>query len=122
MASRRTGPASRDAGPDRDEAGSGEGPGELAAPGIPSGLELSLADLICDEKGEVVIFNDSDFRTLALTADVGVLAKGRSGRHVTAGGDDVTGFHYVRFENGVMLYYPEGVDLILHGPARSLAP
>jgi hypothetical protein len=32
---------------------------------------------------------------------------------VTASGEDVSGFNFVTFDNGVTLYYPEGLDLIL---------
>lgn len=79
-------------------------------------MELALADLVGDERGEVVLFNDSAFRTLALKAEVGVVANGLAARHVTAGGDNVTGFRFVTFANGVTLYYREGLDLIVHGP------
>lgn len=84
--------------------------------------ELALADLIGDERGEVVLFNDSHFRTLALKAEVGVVARGLAARHVTAGGDNVTGFRFVSFANGVTLYYREGLDLIVRGPGGAHAP
>jgi hypothetical protein len=29
------------------------------------------------------------------------------------GGEDVSGFSYITFDNGVTLYYPAGLDLIL---------
>ena len=32
---------------------------------------------------------------------------------VTASGDDVTGFRYVSFANGMTLYYQDGLDLIV---------
>jgi len=84
-------------------------------------MELSLSDLISDERGEVVLFNDSEFRTLALRADVGVVAKGLAARHLTAGGEDVTGFHFVTFENGVTLYYQKGLELIVQPPGAPRA-
>jgi hypothetical protein len=37
---------------------------------------------------------------------------------VTASGDDVSGFNYVTFDNGVTLYYPDGLDLILEPDGR----
>jgi hypothetical protein len=76
-------------------------------------VELALADLVSDANGEIVLFNDSGFRTIAIRAEAAVLADGRAHRHVTASGEDVSGFNYVTFENGVTLYYPDGLDLIL---------
>jgi hypothetical protein len=61
----------------------------------------------------VVLFNDSGFGTLALRTEAGVVAQGLVKRHVTTGGEDVTGFRYVTFENGLTLYYQEGLDLIV---------
>ncbi|MGH6898059.1 MAG: hypothetical protein ACREJ5_16180 [Geminicoccaceae bacterium] len=76
-------------------------------------VELALADFVSDTNGEVVIFNDSGFRTLALHTDSVVVAGGQAHSHVTAGGEDVSGFNYVTFDNGVTVYFPEGLDLIL---------
>jgi hypothetical protein len=78
-------------------------------------VELILADLVGDEDGETVFFNDSGFRTLAIETSCALVANGRVGRHVTAGGANVTGFQYVTFDNGLTLYYEEGLDLILPG-------
>lgn len=78
-------------------------------------VELTMADLISDDNGEVVFYNDSGFRSLALRTDSAVVANGLAAPHVTAGGEDVTGFHYVTFENGLTLYYQEGLDLVLSG-------
>jgi hypothetical protein len=44
-----------------------------------------------------------------------MLAEGVAANHVTAGGEDVSGFKYVTFDNGVTLYFPDGLDLILRG-------
>jgi hypothetical protein len=76
-------------------------------------VQLALADLVSDANGEVVVFNDSGFRTMAIRTEAAVTADGRVQRHVTASGDDVSGFNYVTFDNGVTLYYPDGLDLIL---------
>jgi hypothetical protein len=85
-------------------------------------VQLALADLVSDANGEVVVFNDSGFRTMAIRTEAAVTADGRVQRHVTASGEDVSGFHYVTFDNGVTLYYPDGLDLILEAdethPAR----
>jgi hypothetical protein len=76
-------------------------------------FELALADLVGDANGEVVVLNDSGFRTMAIRTAATVTADGRVHKHVTAGGEDVSGFNYVSFDTGVTLYYPEGLDLIL---------
>ena len=76
-------------------------------------VELALADLVGDANGEVVIFNDSGVRTLALHTGAAVVANGTAQAHVTAGGEDVTGFRYVTFETGVTVYFQEGLNLIL---------
>jgi hypothetical protein len=75
--------------------------------------ELVLADVVGDANGEVVVFNDSGLRTLAIRTEAAVTAEGRMQKHVTAGGEDVSGFSYVTFDNGVTLYYPEGLELLL---------
>ena len=75
--------------------------------------ELTLSDLVADANGEVVIFNDSGFRTVSIRAGAAVVAEGEAAKHVTASGEDVSGFKYVTFDNGVTLYFPVGLDLIL---------
>lgn len=92
--------------------------GEPAVGGEASGtdaveIELALSDLVADANGEVVIFNDSGFRTLAIRTKAAVVADGQAAKHVTAAGDDVSGFKYVTFDNGMTLYFPESLDLIL---------
>ena len=81
-------------------------------PEPPAEVQLDLADLVSDGNGEVVIYNDSGFRTLAIATDAAVVASGQSGAHVTAAGDDVSGYRFVTFDNGMTLYYQEGLDLI----------
>ena len=74
--------------------------------------ELALADLIRDGNGEIVLFNDSGFRTLAITTGATVVASGASGQHVTEAGLNVAGFRFVTFDDGTTLYYQEGLDLV----------
>ena len=84
----------------------------------PAEVELALADMISDDNGEIVFFNDSGFHSLALRTDAAVVANGRTQAHVTAAGDDVSGFKFVRFDNGLTLYFEEGLHLVLtSGPA-----
>jgi hypothetical protein len=94
-----------------EEAGCGDNASETGAE-----AELALADLVGDANGEVVIFNDSGLRTMLLRTEAAMLAEGVvAANHVTAGGEDVSGFKYVTFDNGVTLYFPDGLDLILRG-------
>ena len=92
------------------EAAGSSGPAAMAAE-----VELAMADLLADANGEVVFFNDSGLRRLAITTDAGVVADGRAGAHRTAAGQDVTGFRFVTFDNGVTLYYQSGLDVLVRG-------
>lgn len=91
--------------------------GEALARGAPGALAaevvLTMADLQADANGEIVFFNDSDFRRLAIRTDAAVIADGRSGTHRTAAGYEVGGFRFVRFDNGLILYYEGGLDLVV---------
>ncbi len=90
------------------EAAGGLPPEEAAAE-----IELALADLVADANGEIVFFNDSGLRSLAIRTDRAVVADGQAGAHVTAAGDNVFGFQFVRFDNGLTLYFEAGLHLIL---------
>ena len=102
-------------------------PAEPESPGLESGrpeeagadVELALADLVADANGEIVFFNDSGFGSLAIRTDRSVIADGRAGAHVTAAGDNVSGFQFVRFDNGLTLYFEPGLHLILLSPPAS---
>ncbi len=78
-------------------------------------LTLRLDDLMQDDNGEVVLFNDSGMRALALATDADIVAEGSSGQHVTASGEDVSGFHYLTFDTGLTLYYQDGLEVIVRG-------
>lgn len=96
--------------PDVRDVGAGEGSVRGGAE-----VELAMADLVSDDHGEIVIFNDSGFHTLALRTDATVVANGQARPHVTASGEDVTGYKYLTFDNGLTLYFEEGLNLILEG-------
>jgi hypothetical protein len=81
-------------------------------------VELTMAELVGDANGEIVFFNDSGFRRLALTSDAAVVADGQAGTHRTAGGHDVSGFSFVTFDNGLTLYYQDGLDLVIRAARR----
>lgn len=92
--------------------------GETAAPEAddPEALGevvLPLSAMISDASGEVVLFNDSGLRSLVVRTDAQLTGKGQSPRHVTAGGDDVSGFRFMTFDNGIKLYYHPDLDLVL---------
>ena len=53
----------------------------------------------------------SGFRSLAVRTDRAVVDEGRAGAHVTAAGEDVSGFKFVTFDNGLTLYFEAGLDL-----------
>jgi hypothetical protein len=76
-------------------------------------VALAMSDLIADDQGEIVLFNDSAVRRLVVTTDATVVADGRSGAHRTSAGEAVGGFSFVTFDNGVTLYYQAGLDLVV---------
>jgi hypothetical protein len=86
--------------------------GDASTSGVAE-VELALADLVGDANGEIVVLNDSGFRTMAIRAAAAVTAEGSVQKYVTASGEDVSGFNYLTFDNGVTLYYPDGLDLIV---------
>src|SRR5947208_2266623 len=71
-----------------------ETPGGASEDGPP---QLRLGDLLQDANGEVVLYNDSRLPVMAIDAAAGVVDQGQSGPHVTAAGDDVSGFRYLAF-------------------------
>lgn len=102
----------------RDLTGVGTDDSSKTAPPVrttPSKAALSLADLVSDDNGEIVFFNDSGFHTLAIETEAEVVSSGQATTHRTAAGEDVSGFNYVTFENGLTLYFEEGLDLLLPG-------
>lgn len=87
--------------------------GLLADPGEER-VTLALGELVQDSNGEIVLFNDSNLRRLALVTEATEVARGRAPHHVTAAGEDVTGFAYVTFDNGITLYYQPQLELEIH--------
>ena len=75
-------------------------------------VELAMSDLVGDANGEIVFFNDSGLRRLAIATDAAVVADGRAGAHRTAAGQDVSGFRFVTFDNGLTLYYQTAWTLV----------
>lgn len=75
-----------------------------------SAVDLSLDDLVADARGEIVLFNDSGLRAMTVAARPAVIEHGRSERHVTLAGEDVTGFRFLTFADGTKLFF----DPMLH--------
>lgn len=76
-------------------------------------IVLALSDLIQDRNGEVVLFNDSGLRCLGISTEVAVVAEGEAEQHRTAAGEDVSGFRYITFDNGLTLFYQPGLELMV---------
>lgn len=74
-------------------------------------LVLRLDDMLGDGNDEVVLLTDSGQDQLALATDVEVVATGTAGDHVTADGQDVSGFAFVTFATGMTLFYPGEIEL-----------
>jgi hypothetical protein len=71
---------------------------------------LDLGDLIADAQGEIVVSEVGDAQ-LTIQASMPVSYSGLANEHITQDGFDVSGFHFVTFDNGITLYYDEGVSL-----------
>jgi hypothetical protein len=89
--------------------------GLVAADGREDVLTLELTDLVTDSNGEIVLFNDSHLPALALRAESPPVASGELGSHVTAAGDDVTGYRFVAFDDGTKLIFQDSLDLVILG-------
>lgn len=74
---------------------------------------LVLADLVPDAGGEIVLRPGGLDRRFRLAVSVPPVETGRAAPHVTAAGEDVTGFRFVRFAHGPTLYHPADVELEL---------
>jgi len=92
------------------------GPGSDAAIESPARIVLRAEDLVQDENGEIVLFNDSHVASVALETTAKLVDEGETTQHVTAAGDDVTGFHYWQFDSGLTIYVKDGVDIVLVEP------
>ena len=90
-----------------------EGLSEEAPSMTPEGdtLVLDLRDLLPDSGGEIVIHGAG----LGLTVCTGqvVTATGTAEPHVTASGEDVSGYRYYQLEGGITLYCLADASLLL---------
>ena len=78
--------------------------------GAPNGQNaLQMSDLIADAGGELVLYGEGELNILA---DGAFSAGASAAAHVTAGGEDVTGFGFLTFASGTTVYFP--ADLAVH--------
>ena len=77
-------------------------------------VHLSLADLLPDANGEIVVLNEGDDPQVSIATDMKVLDTGISPAHITAGGIEVGGMEFWVFEDGTRLYYAPGLSITLH--------
>lgn len=83
----------------------------MTAEGQEPVITLSLADLLPDANGEIVIVGDG--MHLALVTDEQVCGSGVAEPHMTASGMDVAGLNYFSFADGTKLYVSPEVDLTI---------
>ena len=76
-------------------------------------LILSHYDLVPDERGEVVLFNDAGLQTLTISSSAEKVAAGKIGGYVTRSEQDVSGFCFLAFDNGMTIYYPNDLRIQL---------
>jgi hypothetical protein len=68
-------------------------------------FRLAVADLIAGTADEVVLFNDSAVYEVVLESEEAPVDRGDVVSHVTADGVDVSGFRYLKFPQGLTLFY-----------------
>jgi hypothetical protein len=81
----------------------------MTADGQEPVITLSLADLLPDANGEIVVVGDGVH--LSLVTDAEVCGSGIAEQHLTATGMDVGGLAYFAFADGTKLYVSPDVDL-----------
>lgn len=95
-------------------------PGEDAAADGRARIVLKVEDLVQDENGEIVLFNDSHVPSVALETTAKLVDEGEMPEHVTAAGENVTGFHFWHFDSGLKIYFKDGVDMVLVEPTPTV--
>lgn len=78
-------------------------------------MVLSLADLLPDARGDVVLFNEAGPLAVNIMTDSPVTETGTADHYVTSAGVDVSGYHFCTFEAGLTIYYPPEIDLLITG-------
>jgi len=77
-------------------------------------MVLTLQDLVPDAGGEVAM---QSFGVPAVGIDPGgstaITASGTIASHVTAAGEDVSGYRFYAFDNGITLYFPPDMVVLM---------
>lgn len=73
---------------------------------------LDLEDLLPDSGGEIVI-HGAGLGLIGVSTAQAVMATGTADSHVTAAGEDVSGFRYYQLDGGITLYCPAETSLVL---------
>lgn len=68
-------------------------------------MVLDLKDLLPDSGGEIVI-HGAGLGIIGVSTGQAVTATGMAETHVTAAGEDVSGFRYYQLDAGITLYCP----------------
>ncbi|WP_374312957.1 hypothetical protein [Dongia sp.] len=76
-------------------------------------ISLSLADLLPDSGGAIVIEGDGGDLSIRIMTDEAVVDAGVVETLVTATGEDVSGHAFFSFSNGTTLYAPREMDLLI---------
>lgn len=90
-----------------------EGLPPAAEPVADNAISLSLADLLPDSSGAIVIEGEAEDLSVRIVTDATVVDAGVVEQLVTATGEDVSGHAYFAFENGTTLYAPRDLDLLI---------
>ena len=81
-------------------------------------MVLTLQDLVPDAGGEVAM---QSFGVPAVGIDPGgsaaMTSSGTISSHVTAAGEDVSGYRFYAFGNGITLYFPPDMVVLMAPPA-----
>jgi hypothetical protein len=84
-------------------------------------MVLTLRDLMPDSGGEVAI---QSFGVPAVGIEaseaIAVTSSGTIGSHVTAAGEDVSGYRFYAFDNGVTLYFPPDMVVLMTPPTTDV--
>lgn len=83
------------------------------AAGDGDAISLSLADLLPDSGGAIVIEGDGLDLSVRILTDETVVDAGVVEALVTATGEDVSGHAFFAFGNGTTLYAPREMDLAI---------
>lgn len=100
-----------------------EGDSAVDADSFSNSVRLKLQDLIPDRTGSVVIQTDGAPLVMILEDFGQIRARGIAPEGTMSQHTDVSGFDYVAFGNGVILYFAaDEVRLILRRGGQDLAP